>query len=109
MGGYTIAVAPNAGPEDLQTAIDMGPAAVATESPYPDLFENAGFEILLIEDVSEEFARIAEARVAGWEEYWSELTDDLEGWADDLERVRRARSAADSGTLVRYLIVARKR
>ena len=61
------------------------------------------------EDVTREFARVAEARVAGWERHRSELTEDVEAWEEDLDRVRRAGSAAALGYLVRYLMVARKR
>ena len=109
IAGYSIAVAPDVGPEEVEFAREMGPAAVAASAPYPELWDAAGFDVLTFEDVSEEFVRVAAARMAGWERHWSELTEDVASWEEDLDRIRRAREAAESGLLVRYFMVARKR
>lgn len=86
----------------------MGPSAVSSRIPYPELLHQSGFDVVTFEDVSEEFARVAEARVAGWERHWSELTEDVDKWEEDLDRIRMARDAAQSGLLVRYFMVAVK-
>ena len=107
--GYTIAIAPTVRPKEMEAAIESGPSAVGTSEPYPSLLEGAGFEVLTFEDVSAEFVRVADERVAGWERHWSEITADRDQWEEDLERVRRARDGARSGYLARYFVVARKR
>jgi hypothetical protein len=109
VAGFTIAVAPGIGSEDVAMAIELGPAAVAAPASYRDLWDGAGFDLEIFEDVSEEFSRVAEARLSGWERHWSDLTEDVESWEEDLDRIRRARKAAESGLLVRYFMVARKR
>ena len=109
LAGYVIAVAPTVAPEQIEHAQEMGPSAVGTPAPYTDMLRASGFDVVTLEDVSEEFVRVAGARVSGWERHWSELTEDVDSWEEDLDRVRRAREAAESGLLVRYFMVARKR
>jgi SAM-dependent methyltransferase len=108
---FTIHPAAGLSPARRRRASRDGPVAVATPGPYREMLESAGFTKVREMDCTEEFATVARAWIAQWDNHRASLVCALgEQVVEERQAGRRAQlRAIEDGILSRSLFTAARR
>lgn len=110
VGFWTIHPTPGLTPAKRRYASQIGPPDAAMRSTHDSLLRSAGFGEIEVTDVSQEYASVLRAWLAGWHRREAEVRVAL-GDANFDRRVknrREALQAVEDGLLMRSLCVGRR-
>lgn len=95
---YVIEVADGLAPAEREIAVQVGPRAVASRLPYPEMMRRAGFVVVCAEDVTDAYLATSEAWLQHSSARREELAaidgheaveERLAGWRDAIGAIRR--------------------
>lgn len=106
IGFFVIGMADELSDEDAAVAIDAGPPFVGVATPYPEMAYEAGFEDVVITDVTAAYLRTLRA----WHREWMASSSELRAivgkdeYAERLSNRSKAIAAIERRVLRRILI-----
>ena len=108
LGGFVIHATAGLIESDELRAAELGPTAVSSSLPYPDLVRDAGLELTELIDVSEAFLRTIGKVLRSREKHRRALLEDFgpQACEEERERVEKLREGVQTGVLSRSLFVA---
>jgi len=110
IAGYAIHVPPGLSEAQARRAAELGPSEVLAESPIGDLLREAGFRVIVDEDVTEDFQATCEAILRARRDLEEELRGE-EGdvvFEEELEKKALTLQGISEDLLRRSLLVASK-